>query len=255
MMNKARKIRTVIIDDEPSGINNLKRLLTEFCPEVEILKCVSLKKDIKETFINSDNIDLVFLDVQIGDELIFNIVEDIFKYKFQIIFISAHDYALKSYQYNAINYLLKPIDINELTISIKRVSDILSKEEKNSTIKNQYQDSLDDKKPDEIMIPTSKGYEIVLIKSILYFVADGSYTNIILEGGKKIVVSKNIKTYEDKLASYSFLRIHKSFLINLKQIKIISKSDGGFVKMKDGKTLQISNSKKDAVFNEISFLN
>ena len=249
-----RKIRTIIIDDEPSGINNLKRLLAEFCPDVEVIKSVSTKKEIKEVFMNPENIDLVFLDVQIRDELIFDIVEDIFQYKFQIIFVSAHDYALKSYKYNAINYLLKPIDIDDLILSVKRVANVLVQEAKNSVTEQGFITASAMEKPDEIMIPTSKGYEIVSIKSILYFIADGSYTSIVIEGGNTLMVSKNIKTYEDKLSPYSFLRIHKSFLINLKQIKLISKADGGFVEMKDGKILQISKSKKDLVFDKISFL-
>lgn len=253
-MKLQRKIRTIIIDDEPSGINNLKRLLAEFCPDVEVIKSVSTKKEIKDVFMNPENIDLVFLDVQIRDELIFDIVEDIFQYKFQIIFVSAHDYALKSYKYNAINYLLKPIDIDDLILSVKRVANVLVQEAKNTGIQEGSVNALTVEKPDEIMIPTSKGYEIVSIKSILYFIADGSYTSIVIEGGSKLMVSKNIKTYEDKLSPYSFLRIHKSFLINLKQIKLISKADGGFVEMKDGKILQISKSKKDLVFDKISFL-
>ncbi|MEM9363362.1 MAG: LytTR family DNA-binding domain-containing protein [Bacteroidota bacterium] len=242
------KIRALIVDDELNGIENLVHILDEFCPNVNVVGTARNLED-AERNLNLLNPNLVFLDVQIGTRTIFELLENLDTTPFEIIFLSAYDHAVKAFKFMAIDYLLKPIDINELRQAIKKAEHNMKNRNfydhanellcaiKSSNIENQ-----------KIAIPTSDGYEFLHVAKILYCIADGSYTKIHLRSGKQLIASQPLRHYEELISNLNFYRIHNSSLVNTKYIKKVSRSDGGYLIMDDGKELSIARSKKEGLF-------
>ncbi|WP_299213695.1 LytTR family DNA-binding domain-containing protein [uncultured Aquimarina sp.] len=246
-----KRLKTVIIDDEPSGIENLEELITQFCPQLEIINTGETLEEAK-SIIDTIDFDLIFLDVQIGNSTIFDVISKLKKKTFEIIFISAHNHALKAFKYDAVDYLLKPIDIKKLIDAVNRANLKIS----NDAYSNHAKDVLSKiKQPNTqkeyIPVPTADGYEMIKANSILYCIADGSYTQVVTKDRGSIIGSQNLKYYEELLKSFSFIRIHHSSLINSEFIKRISRTDGGCVTMEDGKVLSISKSKKEETFKKL----
>ena len=248
----SKKLRTILVDDEPSGIRNLEKLLQEFCPVVTIVGKAH-NFEVLKGLLEKQEIDLVFLDVQINNSLIFNFLEDLVEINFEIIFVSAYNHALEAFRYRAVNYLLKPVDISELIKSVHLVYENIFRNDIFNEMTSSLSLSQESKRPKNVFLPTSSGYEIIAADSILYCIADGSYTEFVLEENKKIVVSQYIKIYERKLLKFDFIRIHKSYLINPTHVKKISRSDGGYLEMSDGRMLQVSKNKKDETMQKLMF--
>ncbi len=245
-------IKCIIIDDEKMARNSLKLLIENYCPEIEVIgegwDKPSIQKLLKEL-----KPDIVFLDIQLGNSTIFEIVPDLGNMNFKIIFISAHDdYAIKGYKYDAIDYLLKPLDPIKLKEAVSKARQQINKE-KNS--KNSVHENLKTlynlRESPQIVLSDSRGLHVIKIENIMYCIAEGNYTSIILNGQPQMVVSKNLKFFEEKLTQPNFFRIHKSNLINIHYLKLLSNDDGGHIVMSDGKTLSISRDKKRELLKHI----
>ncbi|MHA7056149.1 LytR/AlgR family response regulator transcription factor [Aquimarina sp. M1] len=237
-------INAIIVDDELNGIENLQSLIVTFYPKIEIVGTAQTFDD-AQTLLESYTIDVAFLDIQIGTRSIFEFLEKFARIDFEIIFMSAHNHALEAFRFMALDYLLKPIDIDDFKKAIDRLLEGLERRYFANNAKELIEQlKLEKNKFNKISIPTFDGYEIVSISAILYCLADGSYTQLTLKGNKHITASQNLKYYEYLLESFGFLRIHNSSLINKDHITRISKSDGGFVVMDDGKKLSISKTRK-----------
>ncbi|WP_298541574.1 LytTR family DNA-binding domain-containing protein [uncultured Aquimarina sp.] len=237
-------INAIIVDDELNGIENLQSLIVTFYPKIQIVGTAQTFTE-AQTLLESYDVDVAFLDIQIGTRSIFEFLEKFTKIDFEIIFMSAHNHALEAFKFMALDYLLKPIDIDDFKKAINRLLEGLEKRYFANNAKELIEQlKLEKDKFNKISIPTFDGYEIVSISSILYCLADGSYTQLTLKDNKNIVASQNLKYYEYLLESFGFLRIHNSSLINKDHITRISKSDGGFVVMDDGKKLSISKTRK-----------
>jgi len=246
-------IRAIIIEDEPRNRKFLKDLLMEMN---DIISCEGEAATVRDGIhlINEKNPELVFLDVELRGESGFDLLEKLDEINFEIIFTTAYEqYALKAIQLSALDYLLKPINKNELIKSIEKAK---KKQEANSLNKNlqvliqnirsnnteQYQ----------LAISSTDGIEFIHIKDIIYCQSDGPYTIFYLKSGNKIMTSKNLKEYEDLLTPHNFFRVHHSYLINMREIKKYIRGDGGYVKMSNNTDIDVSKRKKEAFLRAIS---
>lgn len=248
-------LKSIIVDDELNGIENLIQILSEYCPEVKVVGTAQTLDMTKHILANLE-FDVAFLDVQIGSNRIFKILEELKEIDFEIVFFSAYgDHALEAFKYMAIDYLLKPIEIESLKNAILQVK----QNRKKRSFHDHAQELLAALKvsrieDSKIAIPTTCGYEFIYCKDILYCIAEGSYTCLYITNGKKIVASQTLKYYDHLLQKMNFKRIHNSHLVNLKYVKRISKSEGGWVLMEDGKTLSISKSRMKDLLNSLNVM-
>jgi two-component system LytT family response regulator len=236
-------LRTVIIDDEPDCILFLAQIIKTYCPFIHISGTATNVQDgINE--ILKTNPDLVLLDVEMSPGTGFDILNTIPQRNFKIIFITAHnDYAIQAFRYSAVDYILKPIDINDLVSAIHKVNQSVSQHPLLDF--NVLLDNIKSDFPQKLAIPTSSGYEYVLVNEIIRLEADRSYCMFYLTGKRKILVSRCLNDYQQILDSRMFFRIHHSFLINLQHVKSFSRKDGGFVEMTDGSQVPLARRKKD----------
>ncbi len=249
-------LKCVIIDDEKKDRENLSLLLDSYCPQVEILGEAWDKESILSV-LSQLSPDLVFVDIQLGAISIFDVLNELNDINFKIVFVTAFDkYAIQGYQYDAIDYLLKPVDAKRLIKVVDktlRIRDELGQKETNinDQIKDLYAKVIE---PPKISITDAKGVHIIKTVDVLYCVSDGNYTTFVLRSTNEIVVSKNLKHFENKLKDYGFLRIHKSYLVNLNHIDFLTKEQGGSVIMKNGKSLPVSRTCKKELYNRMNVM-
>lgn len=247
-------MKAVIIEDEKKSREMLADLLKNNFPQITIL---GLGKNVTEGVELIQNLkpNLLFLDISMPDGTGFDVLEKVQGAKFDIIFTTATDkHALKAIKYSACDYLLKPIDIEELKSAINR---LIEKRSSNMPSMDNLQFLIQNlKRADDnynkITLPTGNAYEIVNIKDIIRCEADGSYTNFYLVGGKKLMVSASLKHYEDLLPANDFIRIHHHHLVNMNHVVRFLKVDGGYAIMSDNCQLEISRRKKDAFLERLN---
>ena len=235
------QLKTIIVEDEQTSREILKNYLTKYCPTVEIL---GEAENIDEAMIliRNNDLDLVFLDVEMPYGSGFDLLAKLGNTNFEVVFVTAYNqYAIDALNKHASYYLLKPISIDELIKAVDYVTEIKTRE-------NELQHSvlvpkinLNDHK---ITIPTQNGFEVLQMKDIIYCKADDNYTELYLNNKKKKLVSKTLKYFEDALKENGFARIHKSFLVNVAYITSYKKGKGGTVYLSNGKELSVSASKK-----------
>ena len=232
------KLNTVIIDDEPNARENLQLLINEYCPDLNI---VGMASNIKQGKVLIDQFepDLVFLDIAMPGGDGFELLQEIEDRDFSVVFITAHsEFALKAFKADAIDYLQKPIDIDELQKAQEKALKFSYAE--NMAEANSDQVTTEDE-IEKISIPTRSGYIFIENKDILYFKANENYTELILADGSKILSSKTIKRYEEKVNPHIFYRVHKSFIINKhNHLKELSRQMGNFAVMSNGENIPIA---------------
>ena len=246
-------LRVVIVEDELHSREALKTLLTEYCPGVIILgTAASVDEGIKQ--IRSLRPELVFLDIEIKSETGFDLLSKVKNLNFEVIFTSAFEhYALKAIKFSALDYLLKPIDIDELQGAVNKVVNKkmeVNHNKKLEAILHNFRNGNLEKHT--ITLATSEGYEFISVADIIYCEGAGSYTTFFLAGENKILVSKHLKEYENLLKDYNFMRVHQSFLINLSQVKKYIKSEGGYISMNGGGVARISSKNREKFLSEMS---
>lgn len=243
-------INAIIIDDEPKCISSLASDLADYCPQVKVLECcASAKEGLKA--IRQYQLDLVFLDINMPWMSGLELLEVVGQINFDVIFTTAHDqYAVQAFRLSAIDYLLKPVDYQELIAAVRKV------EAKRSHITPEQLGHLKENMDpasalQRIGIPTKSGIDFVLIRDVLYCEADSNYTFVHLTGNKKLYSAKTLKEYEQLLGHTEFCRIHQSFLINLNHLKKYYRGDGGYVEMVNGVSLNVSRAKKEELLERI----
>ncbi len=245
----------IIIDDEMNSIELIGAILTDNFPQANILGTTqSPLQGIK--MINQLQPDLVFLDVEMPEATGFDILEAIPKRKFETIFITAYNkYAIKAFKYSAIDYILKPIDIDEFTGAVNRVLEKKNSEDINLSKFNVLLENLKAQQPFKISIPSNKGYEYVNINEIIRIEADGRYSVIFMKGSKPMTVTKLLNELIDIIDSPFFFRPHKSHYINLNYVKMLVKAYGNYIEMKDGAQVAISRGRREEFIEKMnSFL-
>lgn len=240
-------MKAILVDDEPDGIRTLQRLLELHCPQVKILAtCTSAT--IAKAQISAMNPDVVFLDIQMPGKTGLEMLTDLPVKDFEVVFVTAYnDYMLQALQFSAADYLLKPVDEDRLVEAVERVEKRLEadrEDDRNNALLHNLSKS---GTPSEmrLCLPTFKGFIILKLDEIIYCEAERSYTVFHLEGGKSIIVSKPLLDYDYLLKNTSFLRIHKSFLVNLNHVKEYQRGEGGTVVMSDGAEIEVSRRKKE----------
>jgi len=248
-------INAVIIDDEPKNIRILKKMLTEFCPQVDIIAEGRDMQEAKEILTHYKPA-LVFLDIEMPYGNAFDLLNELMPVSFEVIFITAfNEYALKAFKYSAIDYLLKPVSISELQTAVEKAIERISTKRANYEMQNLLQNigKKDDTKK-KIGLPSKEGMIFVTAENIIRCEANGAYTYIYTSEQGKIISAKNIKEYEDLLPEAIFFRIHYSHIINLKEIKKYHRGRGGYVEMKDGILIDVAVRRKDEFLSRFSIL-
>ena len=243
-------IRSVIIEDEPGSVITMLELTRQYCPEIEV---VGTAADPVKGFdlIREQAPDLVFLDIEMPYGNAFDLLDKLMPVHFEVVFITAfNDYAIKAFKYAALDYLLKPVNLQELKQAITRVSRRL----KEKNIDTRIHTLLNNFKPEnatlqKIALPTAEGCTFEEISSIMYLQAENSYTYIYCKDKPRMLVSKSLKEFEDLLPETAFCRIHHSSIVNLNFVKKYFKGRGGYVQMEDGTTVEISVRKKNDFFD------
>lgn len=240
-------IRTILVDDEPRGLNTLKKLLGEYCPELKILAECGDANSAKEK-IELLEPQLVFLDISLPEKSGFEMLAEMEHINFEIIFVTAHnEYTLQAFRYSAVDYLVKPIDEDLLADSVKRAVKRISAASINNNISALLHNIQKPPSGQEakLCIPSLKGFQVVDLKNILYCEASGSYTNFYFVNNNSICSAKPIYEYEELLSDAGFVRIHKSYLINLLHIKEYIRGEGGSVILTNSTEVEVSRRKKD----------
>jgi two-component system LytT family response regulator len=239
-------IKTLIIEDEEKSRDVLLKIIEKNCPELQLIGSASNVAEGVEK-IKSLQPELVFLDITMPDGSGFDVLEQVQGYKFDLIFATASNhYAVRAFKYSACDYLLKPIDAEELKAAVSR---ILQRKTQMPDMQNLNFLIQQLKKADDnyqkITLPTGNAYEIINLKDIIRCEADGSYTNFYLVDKRKIMVSASLKHYEELLPELDFIRVHHHNLINMNHVLRFLKEDGGYAVMSDGSKIEISRRKKD----------
>lgn len=240
-------IKAVIIEDEERSRIVLQNLLETYCPEVEVVGTAdSVTSGAK--IVRDLQPDVLFLDVQITGGTGFDVLEKVNDLNLSVIFTTAYDhYALKAFKFSAIDYLLKPIDIEELKSAVKKVSVSSEREEDQYKIQNLLSNLKNPGEDPVLLVSTMEAVEFVRIREIIRCEAQGAYTQLILKDTKPVMVSKVIKEFEFLLQDYGFYRVHQSHLINLKEVRKYVKSEN-YLLMRDGAKIQLARSRKDDFF-------
>jgi len=235
------KLKTIIVEDEQTSREILRNYLNKYCPQVDVL---GEAENIDEALllIRNNDLDLVFLDVEMPYGNAFDLLEKLGNINFETIFVTAYNhYAIEALNNHASYYLLKPISIDELIKAVDYVSEVKKKE---NELQNDVLIPKTTSINERITIPTQEGFEVLEIQDILYCQADDNYTHLYLKNDKKKLVSKTLKYFDEILKQSNFARIHKSYLVNVNCIVNYKKGKGGSVLLSNGKELSVSSSKK-----------
>lgn len=247
------KLTTIIIDDEPRARETIKNMLMLYCPELELVgEAASVASGVE--LINKIQPEVVLLDIKMPDGSGFDLLEQLDAIDFALVFITAFDeYAVKAFKFSAMDYLLKPIDPDELVDTIARVK--YHKKSDNidlSVVLNNLRDLKKENK--KLVLKTAESIFVVSVQDIIRCESSGNYTYFYFTNEKPILVSHTLKDYEEMLKEHSFLRVHQSHLVNLEHIKRFDKSDGGMLVMTDNKTVPVATRKKEMLLNVLGLM-
>jgi two-component system LytT family response regulator len=243
-------IHSIVIDDEQHCVRALLNDLQRHCPAVDVMDtCSSAKEGIMSIKKNSP--ELVFLDVEMHWMNGFEMLDVLGDIKFSIIFTTAHDeFAAKAFRISAVDYLLKPIDANDLKEAVRKAEQKIQ-QPGNLHIENLLRNIKRPSTQQKIALPYKEGYEFVEVGHIIYCQAEGAYTKVFLDNRKYILISKTLGDIEELLPADLFQRIHHSTVINLSCITHFVRSDGGYVKLQTGEQLPVSKSKKEGLMERL----
>ena len=244
-------IKAIIVDDEKDCCETIAEHLRTYCREVEVTGIYHNGAEALPAILQQQP-DLVFLDVEMPKMNGFEMLEQLSQVNFDIIFTTGYDqYALKAIRFSAIDYLLKPIDPNELQ---KAVQKILQRSQR--TISKQVEILMQRihqpaKSISKIALPTMEGLQLIPVDTIISCESDGNYTTLLLKNRQKLLVSTSLKEIEEVLEDYSFVRVHRSYLVNLNEVEKYVKGEGGYLIMSDGSSVDVSRSKKDVLLKKL----
>ncbi len=248
-----KKIKTVVIDDEKNSRQVLTEMLKKYCHDVVIIgEAAGCREGVEQ--IRELRPELVFLDIQMPDGSGFNLLEEFEKPSFDVIFVTAYDqYAIKAIKFSALDYLLKPVNPQDLIKATERFIEKSQTGDINRRLEVlMHNMSGGTPKPKKIILSTSEGYHVVNPDDIIRCQSDSYYTNFYFVDGKRIIVSRTLKEFDEMLSDYGFVRSHKSHLLNIKYIKSYLRADGGYIIMTDGTEIPVSRRKRDYIVEIIN---
>jgi two-component system LytT family response regulator len=248
-------IEALLVDDEQNNLDNLSFLLTHDCNGVHVKGCVN-NAETARTWLSKNSVDVVFLDIEMPGENGFQLLSSLSNQSFKVVFVTAYNqYALQAIKASALDYILKPVKIDELqevVEKIKRLHNNIDSKGQNQLLMQHLLESVQKKEfPKKIALPQLGGISFIEVNDIVSLQADSNYTIIHLNSMQKMVISKTLKDFEELLDQSQFARIHKSYIVNLRYIKEYSTTDGGVVKMTDGNQWSISRRQLDVFLEKM----
>ncbi len=243
-------IKAIVVEEKNHSSPSINQILLDHCPQIIVMgeanntqSALALIQEVKP--------ELVISEINFSDGEIFAVLDSLIPFKFEIVFITdEQQHSVKAFKYNALDYLLKPVNVTELQIAIgkaiKKIWDNRVNDQLAILVNNIRNISQDNHK---IAIPTLEGYVFVQVSEILRCEANGAYTSIYLCNKEKILASKNIKEYELLLPKQSFFRVHNSHLVNLNKVVKYTKGRGGTIIMEDGTHIEVASRRKDKFLN------
>ncbi|HLT54236.1 MAG TPA: LytTR family DNA-binding domain-containing protein, partial [Flavobacteriaceae bacterium] len=239
--NIGMKLNSIIVEDEATSRDILRNYLNKYCPQVTVLG-EAANVDEALVLIRNNQLDLVFLDVEMPYGNAFDLLDRVGDINFETIFVTAYDhYAIDALNAHASYYLLKPISIDKLIKAVDYVAEIKQKED---ALQDQVLIPKTNVANGKITIPLQDGFEVLETQNILYCKADDNYTEIYLNTNKKKLVSKTLKYFEEALTESGFARVHKSYLVNVNEIVKYVKGKGGSIVLSNGQEIMVSASRK-----------
>jgi two-component system, LytTR family, response regulator len=252
-------LHAILIDDEPNAVGLLALRLAQHCPQVVVVAtCTNSLKGAQA--ILDHRPDLVFLDIEMPQMNGFQLLEAVAGVPFSLVFVTAYDkFALKAFRYSAVDYLLKPIDTQELVQAVERVEKSRQTapeqiEHLKTQLSQRHAPGLAPVLPDRIALPYQNGVAFVHLKDILYCESDDSYTKFFLLDGQHYLATKSMREIQDLLEERDFLRVHRQYLINLNHIKKFVKGEGNYVIMTNQQSIPVSRAQKDRLMERFGWL-
>lgn len=248
-------LRALLVDDEEKNLSGLEFMLHNDCEDIVVAGKARSVAEAKN-FLKTDSADVVFLDITMPGEDGFQLLESLIPKDIKVVFVTAHNqYALQALKASAVDYLLKPVRIDELQKAVEKVKAAIGNPlvtEQNRLLLQHFTDMASQKSlPQKIAVPSLGSVRFVALEEIVSLQADSNYTIIHLKDMQKMVISKTLKDFEELLDGNLFVRIHKSYIINLSYVKEYSSIDGGVVKMTDGNQWSISRRQLDVFMEKI----
>lgn len=247
------EVTAVIIDDEPNNIDNLEILLQQYCPQVKVLATAG-SADEGANIIRQYHPDIVFLDIQMPGKSGFDMLQSLNTHNFELVFVSAYDqYGIQAVKFAALDYLLKPIDTEELKNAVQKAIYRSTEKKQNRKLENLLQmlENQQQKELHRIGLTSARETRFIRTQDIIRCESSNNYTTFYITGGERIMTSRPIFEYDEMLCHYGFIRCHQSHLVNKKHIRSLVKEDGGFLLTDDGAEVPVSRQKKDFVRGEL----
>jgi len=247
-------MKAIIIDDEPNAVDLLALRLAQIYPQIEVVAaCTSSIKGVAA--IREYHPDLVFLDIEMPQMNGFQVLEAVEDIPFSLVFVTAYDkFALKAFRYSAVDYLLKPIDTQELRQAIDKVEKQRKTSKEQVSHLRQQLSNIPKGFPEKIALPYQNGVTFVHLQEVVYCESDDSYTKFYLSDGQMYLVTKPLKEIQEILEGREFLRIHRQYLINLNHIKKFVKGEGAYVIMANGQSIPVSRLHKERLIEHFGWL-
>jgi len=246
-------VNAILVDDEPRGLSTMQKLLELHCPDVNIAgSCLSADEAIQ--LIRSAEPELVFLDIAMPVKTGFDLLKELKDFSFEIIFVTAHHhYMIDAFHFSAVDYLLKPVNDLLLVDAVKRAKKRITEKTGHNNIETLLHNMQQKHSPQNMRLCVSsvKGFQVVDLKDILYCEASGNYSNFHFTNHRLVCTTKTMHEYEALLEDAGFVRIHKSWLVNLLHVKEYIRGEGGSVLLSDGTELEVARRKKDLFLNKM----
>lgn len=245
-------MNAIIIDDEPAVRNTIAAIIRTSFPEIEVIATAGSVAEGCDTLLRHQP-DILFLDVEMPDGTGFDLLTKISPVTFRVIFVTGHqEYALQAIKVSAIDYILKPVDQDDLVAAIRKARTVISHEEEQMKLAALADNMQGKKVLKRIILKSADALQLVAVSDIIRAEADSNYTHFRLSGGKHVIVSRTIKEFEGMLAGSAIIRVHQSHLVNLNHVDKFIKRDGGYLQLKDGSSIPVSPNLKKQVLQAIS---
>lgn len=248
--------RALLIEDEPESLRNLLNLLEKYCPDVDVVATGESNADLLR-LVGDDRdgaFDVAFLDINLPDGLVFQGLQQLEDIPFDIIFVTAYDdYALTAFDFSAIDYVLKPIDTEDLRRAVSRIRlgrKSPSTKQRLEVLQQNYAPNSPNAF-EKIGISGLDGVHFVRLSEIIRLEAEDNYTHFWLSSGERITASKTIKAFEDTLLRLNFVRVHKKHIVNMNYMKTYIKGEGGYLILETGETIEVSRRKKSNLIESV----
>lgn len=243
----------LIVDDEQKNITVLEEMLRRYCPSVTVLGTAANIEAAKKMVLELTP-QLIFLDIQMPGGSGFDLLDSIKDQFVEVIFVTAYEnYLLKAIRYSALDYILKPVNLEELIAAVHRAEQRIARQSVNNQMSLLLHNIRQTEQMQQIAIPVKEGYLFVLVREIIRLQASRGYTEIFHISGKSHLTSRNIKEYEELLPASLFCRVHAAHLVNVDFIKVYHRGRGGYIELKNGTTIEVSVRRKEQLLSRFGF--